>query len=333
MNILITGGAGFIGSAIASMLLSSNASSVVVVDNLNEYYPPSLKRSRLKILSESPQFVFHNMDVRESDKLSKILRKESIELVLHFASEVGVRDSVMRPSDYHSTNVDGILSVLESCRNAGVQRLIYASSSSIYGDGGLVHSHLCVKSLYAATKIACESYVQSYVNQYGIDAIGLRLFTVYGSFGRPDMALYRFTDRIANGLPITLYHNGQPKRDFCYIDDVVHAVKTLIERIYAAEGCGHELVDIGPGQPRSVAEMVNLIEKSLHIKAKVLHEPLPEVDAEITCATPGTLQRLLGSRQCTPLESGVADFIKWYRATEAEQSMWRVSPPSTVSES
>ncbi len=323
MRVFITGVAGFIGSELAKSLLQNPDVMVTGIDSVNDYYSVDLKHARICELSKFAGFTFHREDIRDHSALLELMKHERYDVVLHFAGEVGVRNSLSRPFDYHSSNLDGFLSVLEACRHAGVERIIYASSSSIYGDRpGDCSGHLNVKSLYAATKLACESYAQSYVSQYGMKCTGLRLFTVYGPWGRPDMAIYRFTDSIVRGEPITLYDNGDLQRDFTYIGDVVKVVSALINATPEGTLGGHAILDVGGGEPRRVSECVGLIESHLGITADIRYQSKPSADAISTRAERHVLNDLVGAQPFTSLEAGVSAFIEWYKGTSKEQLLW-----------
>lgn len=318
MTAVITGSAGFIGHAVAQRLLDSG-SAVIGLDSLNDYYDPSLKWARLAQLKGHKNFEFKRLDIADAETLTSVLLDKQPDYVIHLAAQAGVRYSIENPSAYVHSNLVGFANILEACRKLLPKHLVYASSSSVYGSADTVpfSTSDCAdapNSFYAATKRAGEHMAYSYSHLYGIPATGLRLFTVYGPWGRPDMAYYEFTRRILAGQPLHLYGNGKPSRDFTYIDDIVDGiVNTLHEAPQSSASAPHRLFNLGNDQPVTVIEVLRLLERLLGKKARVEHRELPPGDVPRTWADIRESNRLLGYRPKVRISEGLEQFVNWYR--------------------
>lgn len=318
-KVLITGIAGFIGFHTARALTASGI-EVIGVDNLNEYYQPALKRARLAELSDSIKFT--ELDIADADAFAAYMKKERPQVVLHLAAQAGVRYSIDHPFAYAHSNLLGHLSVLEACRNAdNLSHLIYASSSSVYG-GNLsvpffeddpVNNPV---SLYAATKRSGELMSSTYAHLYGLKQVGMRFFTVYGPWGRPDMAYWMFTDAITKGEPIRIFNHGDMSRDFTYIDDVVHAIEAIVETppAFSPEERPHRIYNIGNHTPVPLLEMVSNLEQALGLKAEKILEPMQPGDVKATYADVSRLQADYGFNPTTSIADGLTRFVEWRRA-------------------
>jgi UDP-glucuronate 4-epimerase len=328
--VLITGAAGFIGFALARHLLAAGR-AVVGVDSINNYYDPVLKKARLAVLKEFDKFFFHEVDLAERHAVERIFAEGEFGPVVHLAAQAGVRYSLKNPYAYLDANLAGFLNVLEGCRHRKTGHLVFASSSSVYG--GNTHLPFSVHdnvdhpiSLYAATKKANELMAHAYSHLYGLPATGLRFFTVYGPWGRPDMAMYIFAKAISEGQPIRLFNRGEMRRDFTYIDDVVEAVGRVIAKIPektaqrlddnldpSTSTAPWRIYNIGNNRPVEVPRVVTLLEQGLGRKAKIELVPMQPGDVPETCADIDDLMRDVGFRPVTAIEDGVRKFVAWYR--------------------
>lgn len=314
MNILITGAAGFIGYHAAQRLLGEGH-HVTGVDNLNSYYDPALKRARLSRLSGHPGFQFIEADLAQTLAVEAVFAREPYDVILHLAAQAGVRYSLENPHAYTNSNVTGFLNILEGCRHKGIPRLIYASSSSVYG--GNTKTPFAVGdpvdtpvSLYAATKRANELMAHTYTHLFGFATTGLRFFTVFGPWGRPDMAPFRFADAIARGARIDIYNYGRMQRDFTYIDDIVEGLVRTIDRPHT----GHRLYNIGNCSPVNLMDFVHALERAFGKRAKRRFMPLQPGDVVATHADVEAFRVYTGFQPSTPVEDGVARFVEWYRS-------------------
>jgi UDP-glucuronate 4-epimerase len=319
LKLLVTGAAGFIGMH-ASRRLLERGHEVLGIDNLNPYYDPALKEARLCLLRAFPGFSFEKADVADERALASVFGARKFDAVLHLAAQAGVRYSLENPMAYVSSNVAGFLNILEGCRKSGVAHLCYASSSSVYGANTELpfreeHRVDHPVSLYAATKRANELMAESYAASFGIPCTGMRFFTVYGPWGRPDMALFIFTRAILEGKPIQVFNGGDMLRDFTYIDDVVDAVTALVERPHpgAKGGSKARLFNIGHGSPVKLMDYVRAVEQALGRKAQVELAPMQLGDVRATYAATDKLRAEIGYAPATPVETGVARFVAWYR--------------------
>lgn len=329
--ILVTGAAGFIGFHVTRRLLGQGA-SVVGIDNLNAYYDPNLKQARLAELTPCPAFCFERMDLADRDAVARLFATHRFARVIHLAAQAGVRHSLVDPHAYVDANVTGFLNILEGCRHNGCGHLLYASSSSVYGANTrmpfAVHQNVDHPlSLYGATKKANELMAHSYAHLFSLPATGLRFFTVYGPWGRPDMAMWLFTDAIMKGRPIALFNYGRMRRDFTYVDDVVEAVVRLIERPPfvdptwsgddpdpARSQAPWRVYNIGNNSPVEVLDVVRLIEQALGKSAIRELKPMQPGDVPETFADVTDLANEVGFSPRTPIEDGVARFVSWFSA-------------------
>jgi len=319
LKLLVTGAAGFIGMHASARLLE-RGHEVLGLDNLNAYYDPALKAARLERLRPRPKFAFEKLDIADERGMAALFRSQAFDVVLHLAAQAGVRYSLENPMAYVNSNVAGFLNVIEGCRAAKVAHLVYASSSSVYGantempfrEGDRVDQPV---SLYAATKRANELMAESYSRLYGMACTGLRFFTVYGPWGRPDMALFIFTRAILEGKPIRVFNGGDMLRDFTYIDDIAEAVAKIVEKPHpgARSSGAARLFNVGHGSPVKLMDFVRAVERALGAKAQVELAPLQPGDVPATYASTDKLRAEIGYAPATPVEAGVAKFVAWYR--------------------
>ncbi|WP_088278326.1 NAD-dependent epimerase [Ideonella sp. A 288] len=320
MLVLVTGAAGFIGMHVAQALLA-RGDQVLGIDNLNDYYDVGLKRARLAQLARHPGFSFAAVDVADTAAVASLFAQGGIDRVVHLAAQAGVRYSVTHPHAYAQANLVGFLNILEGCRAQAIGHLVYASSSSVYGgntkmpfaeDDPVDHP----VSLYAATKKANELMAHSYSHLYAIPCTGLRFFTVYGPWGRPDMAYFSFTKAILAGEPIAVFNHGQMRRDFTYIDDIVAGVVGVLDRPPArgAEGAAAcRVLNIGSHAPVPLLDFIGELERALGRKATLRLEPMQPGDVPATYADVSRLQELTGiTGPATPLRTGIERFVRWY---------------------
>lgn len=316
--ILITGAAGFIGHATALALLG-NGQSIVGIDNFNDYYDPTLKKARIATLQNHSGFQMCIGDVANPDTISDLVQRHSIRRVIHLAAQAGVRHSMNAPFAFERSNLGGHLSVLEACRRAShFEHLVYASSSSVYGNRPLSGAGFSEEdavdrpvSLYAATKRACELMSESYACVYGFPQTGLRLFSVYGPWGRPDMAYFKFARAILAGEPIEVYGQGHMTRDFTYIDDVVEGILGAFDR--PPEPGQHRILNIGDHKPVGLMTMIKTLEAALGQSADIIMRPMQPGDVVATYADVTRLQELTGYQPRIKLADGLARFVDWYR--------------------
>ena len=328
--ILVTGAAGFIGFHVARRLLD-RGERVLGIDNLNPYYDPKLKEARLAQLQKSRAFTFVHADVADTDTVQDLFGEYQPQRVVHLAAQAGVRYSVENPYAYIESNILGFQNILEGCRHNKAEHLVYASTSSVYG----AHTqqpfseHQAVDhpvSLYAATKIANEMMAHSYAHLYRLPATGLRFFTVYGPWGRPDMALFKFTRGILAGEPIPVYNRGQMIRDFTYVDDVVEGVVRILDVIPApnpdwksdrpdpaTSNAPYRIYNIGNNRPVELLSYIAVLEKCLGKKAQLNLLPMQPGDVPSTMADVSDLEGATGFRPQTTVEDGIAKFVTWYR--------------------
>jgi UDP-glucuronate 4-epimerase len=330
MKILVTGAAGFIGFHTAKALLD-RGDHVVGLDNLNDYYDVALKQARLAQLEGRNGFNFAKIDLEDRTSMEDMFAREKFDRVIHLAAQAGVRYSIENPHAYVSSNLTGFMNILEGCRHNDVDHLVYASSSSVYGANTArpfsIHQNVDHPlSLYAATKKSNELMAHTYAHLYGLPVTGLRFFTVYGPWGRPDMALFLFTKNILAGEPIDVFNNGEHSRDFTYIDDIVEGVVRSVDRVAApSEGwdsdapdpgtsaAPYRLYNIGNNDPVQLMDYIACIEKALGKKATKNFLPLQPGDVPETYANIDDLTRDIGYQPATKIEDGIAKFIEWYR--------------------
>jgi UDP-glucuronate 4-epimerase len=331
MKILVTGAAGFIGMT-ASLRLLARDDQVVGLDNLNDYYDVQLKRDRLARLQVHPNFRFVQLDVSDRAGVERLFADEKFDRVIHLAAQAGVRYSLQNPHAYIDSNIVGFMNVLEGCRHNQVAHLVYASSSSVYG--GNTHMPFSVHdsvdhpvSMYAATKKANELMAHTYSHLFGLPTTGLRFFTVYGPWGRPDMALFLFTKAILEGRPIDVFNHGQMQRDFTYVDDIVEGVIRVTDRVAApapdynaaspdpsTSHAPYRVFNIGNHQPVPLMDFISTIEEALGQKAEKNFLPLQDGDVPATYADVQALHDWVDFTPATSIDVGIRNFVQWYRA-------------------
>ena len=322
MTILVTGVAGFIGFHLASQLLKKG-NDVLGIDNFSKYYDVNLKKNRLKILDSFKKFNFDNIDISDYKKLKKCFKENDVSIVCHLAAQAGVRYSLNNPMEYINANLVGHANVLENCRQYNIKNLIYASSSSVYGGNTKVPFSEFDKvdspvSVYAATKRSNELLSFSYSHLYGINTIGLRFFTVYGPWGRPDMATWIFTKNILEGKPIEVFNYGKMKRDFTYIDDIISGTISILESFSKNNAKSlAKVYNIGNNNPVNLMKFIKIIEENLDKKAKKIMLPLQSGDVVETYADISNIQAEYNFFPSTPITKGIPLFIKWYREYHA----------------
>jgi len=322
MSVLVTGSAGFIGYHVSEALLA-RGEQVLGVDSINAYYDPKLKRTRLERLERRPGFTFTQADIADLEAMRALARAHGDDVtgVVHLAAQAGVRHSLKHPFDYVRSNLMGHMVMLEVCRHdlPALAHLVYASSSSVYGGNTKIPFAVEDRvdqpiSLYAATKRADELMSHCYSHLYGMPSTGLRFFTVYGPWGRPDMAAFLFADAIMAGRPITLNNHGEMERDFTYIDDIVAGVLAALDRPPDGDGrVPHAVYNLGNHRPVQLRRFVAVLEEALGRKAEIELAPLPPGDVVATCADIHASQRDLGFEPKTPIEEGLPRFVAWYR--------------------
>jgi len=330
MHVLVTGVAGFIGSTLARRLLE-RGDTVTGIDNLNEYYAVSLKEARLARLVSHERFTYHQMDIVDRPAVAELFAGHRFDAVMNLAAQAGVRYSIENPAAYIDANLVGFGNILEGCRHNKVGHLVYASSSSVYGANTKLpfseeHNVDHPVSLYAATKKANELMAHTYAHLYGLPVSGLRFFTVYGPWGRPDMALFLFTAGILAGKPIKVFNNGDMIRDFTYVDDIVEGIVRVIDHPAqpdptwngddpnpATSYAPYRVFNIGNNRPIQLLRYIEVIEQTLGVKATLEMMPMQAGDVPATTADVSALERAVGYTPSTPIEVGVARFVEWYR--------------------
>ena len=321
MKVLVTGAAGFIGYHVSAGLLA-RGDTVVGLDNLDPYYDVGLKRARVERLTPNPRFEFLHLDLTDRADMEATFARVRPERVVHLGAQAGVRHSFRDPHAYVHSNLVGFLHVLEGCRETGVRHLVYASSSSVYGANPKppfsVHDNADHPlSLYAATKKANELMAHTYSHGYGLPTTGVRFFTVYGPWGRPDMALFLFTEAILAGEPITVFNHGDMQRDFTYINDAVEAVVRVLDRLPqpdpGSSTAPYRVYNVGNHQPVGLLRFIEVLEQALGRTADKRLVPLQPGDVPATCADVTDLMRDVGYSPATPIEEGVPRFVEWYR--------------------
>jgi UDP-glucuronate 4-epimerase len=330
MKVLVTGAAGFIGMHVSQRLLAAGV-QVVGLDNLNDYYDPTLKEARLARLSEVKGFSFVKLDVADRPGMAALFERERFDRVVHLAAQAGVRYSLQNPHAYVDANLVGFMNVLEGCRHGRVEHLVYASSSSVYGGNVKMpfSEHDPVEhpvSLYAATKKANELMAHTYSHLYALPTTGLRFFTVYGPWGRPDMAAFLFVDAILSGRPIDVFNHGDMKRDFTYVDDIVEGVVRLLDHPPAGDPsfdpmfpdparsrAPYRVFNIGNSDPVPLMDFIGAIESALNASAEKRYLPLQDGDVPATFADTAELSELVGFKPGTDVRVGVKRFVDWYR--------------------
>lgn len=329
MKILITGAAGFIGFHLSEKLLKQDY-RIIGIDNLNDYYDPSLKQSRLEILGEYNNFNFHKVDLKDKAEVDHIFETYQPTHVINLAAQAGVRYSIENPYAYVDSNLTGFMNILEACRNYPVEHLLYASSSSVYGGNKVApfstnHNVDHPVSLYAATKKSNELMAHTYSHLYGIPTTGLRFFTVYGPYGRPDMAYFSFTKDILAGKPIKVFNHGKMERDFTYVDDIVEGIVKLIDKAPAANKdwdeskddlstsfAPYKIYNIGNNNPVQLMRFINALESALGKEAEKVYMDMQPGDVLRTYADVSDLERDINFKPSTSIEDGLKKFVEWY---------------------
>ncbi|MFC5344290.1 NAD-dependent epimerase/dehydratase family protein [Brevundimonas staleyi] len=317
MTVIVTGAAGFVGMHVAERLLQ-RGETVIGVDEFNAYYDVALKDLRAERLAKHTAFRMVRADIADAEAMHELVRSSGAKRVVHLAAQAGVRYSIDNPFAYQRSNLQGHLSILEACRHNGVEHLVYASSSSVYGNRPLAGEGfreddptVSPVSLYAATKRSCELLSQSYASLYGFPQSGLRFFTVYGPMGRPDMAYFSFTEKIMRGDPIEVYGEGRMARDFTYIDDIVDGVVGVLDHPPARGG--HEVYNIGDSSPVGLMEMISTLETALGREAVKIMKPMQAGDVTATYADVSKLNALTGYAPRVALAEGLGRFVTWWR--------------------
>ncbi|WP_342740136.1 NAD-dependent epimerase [Bradyrhizobium sp. B117] len=330
-TVLVTGAAGFIGFHVSQRLLSEGC-GVVGVDSVNHYYDPKLKEARLALLKGDRKFSFEKLDLADREAMEALFARHRFTKVIHLAAQAGVRYSIQDPHAYVDANMQGFVNVLEGCRHNGCEHLVYASSSSVYGANTKLPFSTADAvdhpiSLYAASKRANELMAHAYSHLYRLPTTGLRFFTVYGPWGRPDMAMFIFARCIMAGKPIQLFNHGKMRRDFTYVDDVSQGIVRLIDRPPqgrlnasnnadldpARSSAPWKIYNIGNNNPEDLTHVVSLLEKELGRRAVTEMLPMQPGDVEATYADVRDLEQDIGFRPATPIDQGIARFVKWYR--------------------
>lgn len=329
-TVLVTGTAGFIGYHTAERLLREGC-HVIGIDDMNDYYDPALKRARLSRLQVHQRFTFVEGSITEQAPLDRAFDAGPVTHVIHLAAQAGVRYSIERPDKYIASNITGFMNILEACRDREIAHLVYASSSSVYGANVTMPFRTTDAvdhpvSLYAATKKSNELMAHTYSHLFGLPTTGLRFFTVYGPWGRPDMAYFSFTQDILEGKTVRLFNNGEMRRDFTYIDDIVEGVVRVMRRIPAANpdwdraspnpggsDAPYKLYNIGNNEPVALLEFLETIEDLVGVKARIEYAPMQPGDVRATYADISELQQDVGFRPSTPLREGLSRFVAWYR--------------------
>ena len=329
-NVLVTGSAGFIGFHLSEQLLTDGI-TVTGLDNQNTYYDVSLKKARLSILEEYDLFSFKKASLEDREAIEQVFKDKSFDLVVHLAAQAGVRYSIENPHVYVSSNVMGFLNVLEGCRFSKVKHLVFASTSSVYGANHAMpfsvhHNVDHPLSLYAATKKSNELMAHVYASLYNLPVTGLRFFTVYGPWGRPDMAYFKFTRAIFEGEPIEVYNEGNMKRDFTYIDDIVDGIVRVMKKIPAGNASWngeapdpsismfpYRIYNIGNNKPVALLDFIGILEKEIGKPAKKKMLPMQPADVQETYADISDIQRDVGFNPTTNIQDGLKQFVKWYR--------------------
>ena len=330
MKILVTGAAGFIGMHVAKKLLR-RGDEVIGVDNLNNYYDVSLKKARLETLNEFPDFNMEVIDISRQDDLNKIFKKEKPQRVINLAAQAGVRYSLENPSAYIKANIEGFMNILEACRHNSIEHLVYASSSSVYG--GNTSSPFSEEqnidhpvSLYGATKKSNELMAHTYSHLFNLPTTGLRFFTVYGPWGRPDMALFLFTKAIIEDKEINVFNNGDMMRDFTYVDDIVKGIVRVLDKPATPDksfntenplpnisDAPYRIFNIGNSQPTQLMDYIANLEKVLGKKANIIFKPMQPGDVQSTSADTSKLEDWVSFKPNTPIDDGIHEFVKWYK--------------------
>lgn len=329
-KVLITGAAGFIGYHLSSLLLNKGH-NIIGIDNMNDYYDVKLKESRLSLLKKKDNFIFYKMDLKDKEAIDDLFNRYKFDYVVNLAAQAGVRYSITNPYVYVDSNIIGFINILEACRNQSVKHLLYASSSSVYGGNKVVpfstnHNVDRPVSLYAATKKSNELMAHTYSHLYKIPTTGLRFFTVYGPWGRPDMAYFLFTDAILSGKPIKIFNHGKMERDFTYIDDIVEGIYKLLplgpkgnndwdesKGVLSSSFAPYKIYNIGNNQPVKLEKFISVLEDKLGKKAEKIYMEMQPGDVIRTYADVSNLEKDIDFKPSTSIEVGLGRFVDWYR--------------------
>ena len=318
-SILVTGGAGFIGSHLVERLLSEGLWRVVVADDFNDFYSPWIKRQNIAGFAENPDFRLFETDIRDGEGLRKIFAETGFDCIAHLAGRAGVRPSLLEPKLYAETNINGTLNLLELAREFSVKQFVFGSSSSVYGinakipfsEDDPIRQPI---SPYAATKAAGELLCHTYTHLYDIRTVCLRFFTVYGARQRPDLAIHKFSKLIWEGRPIPVFGDGSARRDYTYIDDIIQGVRAAID----FDQSMHEVFNLGESETTELTRLIELIEESLGKTAIIDHQPAQPGDVPVTFADTSKAKRLLGYNPATKIEQGIPKFVEWFKAYQAD---------------
>lgn len=316
MKYLVTGGAGFIGSNLVDRLLN-NGHDVVVVDNFNDYYDVNIKEKNVRSNLPNPHYVLYRVDIENKNEIAKIFTEHKFDAVIHLAARAGVRPSLEKPMNYVKTNIIGTVNILECMRECGVKKLVFASSSSVYGNCSATEFSEDLKvtepiSPYAATKSACEQLCYTWHHLYGINIVALRFFTVYGPRQRPDLAIHKFVQRIVAGKPIQMYGDGTTKRDYTYIDDIIDGICAAVDY----DKTGFEIINLGGGEPITLIRMIRTIEHALGRNAIIEQKPMQPGDVDKTVCDWSKAHRLLKYSPKTTFDRGIQKFVNWRKNNE-----------------
>jgi UDP-glucuronate 4-epimerase len=317
-NILVTGGAGFIGSHLVDRLLAEGGWHVTVVDDLNDFYAPEIKLANLASAKTNADFEFVEVDIRNGEKLREVFDRREFNCIVHLAARAGVRPSLCHPKLYAETNIDGTVNLLELARDFEVKQFVFGSSSSVYGinskvpfsEDDRIHQPI---SPYASTKAAGELLCHTYSHLFGIRTICLRFFTVYGARQRPDLAIHKFSRLITEGKPIQIFGDGTTRRDYTYIDDIIQGVRTSIDY----DGAMYDVFNLGESETTELSRLVELLEESLGMKAIIDRQPMQPGDVPITFADISKAKRLLNYDPTTKIEDGIPKFVEWFKASKS----------------
>jgi UDP-glucuronate 4-epimerase len=321
-SVLVTGGAGFIGSHLVEYLLREGGWKITVIDDLNDFYSPDIKRANLKALGESGEFNFVEGDIRDADALRKVFDDGDFEYIVHLAARAGVRPSLCHPKLYNETNINGTLNLLELARDFDVPQFVFGSSSSVYGINGKVpfseddRIHQPI-SPYAATKAAGELLCHTYSHLFNIRTVCLRFFTVYGARQRPDLAIHKFSRLIADEKPIQMFGDGTTRRDYTYIDDIIQGVRASI----TYDASSHEVFNLGESETTELSRLIELLEENLGVKAVIDRQPMQPGDVPITFADVSKARELLNYNPTTKIEDGIPKFVEWFLSSRKAASI------------
>lgn len=327
-NLLITGGAGFIGSHLVDHLLAEGGWKIIVVDDLNDFYSPDIKRANLEGARSDPNFELFEIDIRDAEKLRTVFDENNFDCIVHLAARAGVRPSLCQPKLYAETNIDGTLNLLELARDFEIKQFVFGSSSSVYGinskvpfsEEDRIHQPI---SPYASTKAAGELLCHTYSHLFDIRTVCLRFFTVYGARQRPDLAIHKFSRLITEGKPIQIFGDGSTRRDYTYIDDIIQGVRAAIDY----DGSIHETFNLGESETTELNRLVELIEENVGIKAIVDRQPMQPGDVPITYADITKAKQLLGYAPKTKIEEGIPKFVEWFQ-TKSENRQSKIGSGS-----